>query len=134
MGIDLMAELDQPEVKPDQKPATVKSEKKQPKKPEPEFSTDESRMVMHDGPAKNESAIPLAGHWVFWFQGGEVRNRPCPALVTLDSGQQRVLTLTVFTVNGLVIKDSVKHVSAEENVRNRELYGGWAWNRDGKGI
>lgn len=76
-----------------------------------------------------EDRFPRSGDRVFWFSEGDHKNVPCPALVNVDSNEMRSLSLTVFTVNGPMLKDGVKHVSAGASVIDRNQNGGWAWNR-----
>ena len=77
----------------------------------------------------SEEMFPRSGHQVFWFGDGLRENTPCPALVNVDSNEARSLNLTIFTVNGPMLKDGVKHVDAKASVNDRRDNGGWAWNR-----
>jgi len=130
MAIDLMADLDNPEVKPETMKSDTKKVTKKESKPVTESLSGDSRLIR----LIDESCLPLCGDQVFWFQAGEIKNKPCPAIVNVSPDRQRVLSLTIFTVNGPIVKDGVKHLSVDASPRDRELYGGWAWNRDGKGI
>jgi hypothetical protein len=76
-----------------------------------------------------EEMFPRAGSPVFWFGEGLRENTPCPAIVNVDSNHARSLSLTIFTVNGPMIKDGVKHLDMQASVNDRRDNGGWAWNR-----
>ena len=77
----------------------------------------------------SEEMFPRSGTPVFWFGEGLRLNTPCPAMVNVNSNEARSLNLTVFTVNGPMLKDGVKHVDAKASVNDRSNNGGWAWNR-----
>ena len=78
----------------------------------------------------SEEMFPRAGNPVFWFGDGLRENTPCPAMANVDSNEARSLSLTVFTVNGPMIKDGVKHIDAKASANDRRDNGGWAWNRN----
>lgn len=76
-----------------------------------------------------EATYPRSGNFIFWFGEGLRENTPCPAIVNIDSNGARSLNLTVFTVNGPMMKDGVKHIDAQASENDRRDNGGWAWNR-----
>jgi hypothetical protein len=76
----------------------------------------------------DESYTPRAGDRVFWYPTGDPRDKPHAAIVNVDCGPQRVVSLSIF-YNGVVEKSAVKHLSVNATEIDRRSNGGWAWNR-----
>lgn len=79
----------------------------------------------------SENFIPQVGDWVFFYPMGDASAKPHPAIVTLENGVQRTLSLTIFYSGGNIgHTQATKHMGQEKvTLKDRERNGGWAWNR-----
>ncbi len=84
---------------------------------------------MSDKKPIDETNIPQAGDWVFFYPLADRGAKPIPAMVLQDSDQQRAADLELHYVGNIGYAFASKHMDGKATEFDRERNGGWAWNR-----
>jgi len=77
----------------------------------------------------DETNIPQAGDWVFFYPLADRGAKPVPAMVLQDSDSQRAVDLELHYVGNIGYAFASKHMDGKATEFDRERNGGWAWNR-----
>lgn len=79
--------------------------------------------------SKYRDDLPKTGEWVFWHPLGQESADPAPAMILSNVNAMRVALLEIHLPSGIMIKDSVHHISKSKTAPKKLLtsHGCWSW-------